>query len=754
MFGTFARLMHRRRWYVVGIWFAIFIIAGALASQVGTVLGPGDFVLKGSDSALARVVLNQHFHQDDQSVILVVLSDKGATLHDASFRDAVHATAARIRADRALGVQYLDDPTVSNNRQLISTDGHAVTILVSSGLTESSIEGQIDHLRTVVQTPGFSTYVTGTPALNHDYSVQSEKDIQRGDSITLPILVVILLVVFGSLVAAGLPLLLAVLSTVLSMALVYVIGHFVDTSIYVENVVMFLSIGISIDYALFIVYRFREELRATGGDVESAVVRTMETTGRAVFFSGVTVAIGLSSLMLTGISFMQSMGLGGILVPLCALSVAMTLLPAVLGILGPRVNRLRVVPRRFLATGEGGTWSRLAHAIMARPVIAGSAVLIVMLALAFPLTQMNQASGGLKNAPKMESISGFIYMRDHFPSTPEPSQVVIQHDGKGTLLDGREIAGLRALEAAIRQNPQVAQVVGPADFIPLDGKVSDAATKLAIGRYLTPDLRYALITVTPKYEAGTTKNSDMIRSLRGTIAAFAKGALRSDTIHVGGAGADDLDFNDALFSHFPLIIALILVLTYGFLFFAFRSVFLPLKAVLLNLLSVCASFGLLVLVFQHGVGASVLGFRPEDGVASWVPVMLFAFLFGLSMDYEVFLLSRMRERWMQTGHNRESVSYGLEKTGRLITSAAAIMVVAFAGMLLGNSVELKEFGFGLVASIALDATLIRLVLVPSIMELVGDWNWWTPGFLRGFARRASFSEEAYGEEEPEPALVA
>ena len=746
MFGTLGRLMYRRRWYVVGAWLVVLALAMTQAAQVGKVLGPGDFVLKGSDSDKARVILNQQFHQDNQKVLLVVLKNNAATIHDASFRDAVHATVAKIRADRPLQVQYVDDPTISNNQQLISKDGHAVTVLFSSTLKESSLEDQVDHLRSVVKTPGYTTYVTGTAAMNHDYAVQSKNDLSKGDSITIPVLVIILLLVFGSIVAAGLPLVLALFSIVLSLALVYVTGPFLSPSIYVENVVMFLGLGIAIDYSLFIVYRFREELKVADGNREQAVARTMETTGRAVFFSGLTVAIGLSSLMMTGLSFMVSMGLGGILVPLCSLLVAMTLLPALLGILGPKVNRFRVVPSRFLGTGESGAWHRIARAIMARPIISGGAVLLIMLGLAFPLTQITWAYGGFKNAPKLESVQGSLYMRSHFASTPDPAQVVLSHTGSGTLLSAREVTGIRALENRLRHNPEVTKVVGPADFIPANDTPGHAQMKLLTGRYLSADERYAVISVVPKHETGTKKNETMVRDVRDVASSFQAGALKGDQIHVGGATADTIDFDDLLLGKFPYIIAIVLVLTYGFLFFAFRSVFLPLKAVLLNLLSVGAAYGMLQLVFQRGIGSGALGFRPEDGVAPWVPVMLFAFLFGLSMDYEVFLLSRIRERWLSTGDNRESVPYGLEKTGRLITSAAAIMVVAFSGMLIGHEVQLKEFGFGLVASIAVDATLIRMVLVPSIMELMGEWNWWVPSFLQGFASKSSFSEEL---EEPE-----
>lgn len=284
------------------------------------------------------------------------------------------------------------------------------------------------------------------------------------------------------------------------------------------------------------------------------------------------------------------------------------------------------------------------------------------------------------------------------------------------------MAGIRALEGIIRQDSEVARITGPSD----GAGARDA-------RYLGLDRQTALISVVGRHALGTQEGDRLVRRIRDDVARLRHGSLRGDTVYVGGQQAEFTDFNDALYAKFPFIVALVLALTYGFLFFAFRSVFLPLKAVLLNLLSVGASYGILQLVFQRGVGAGVLRFTPESGVVSFVPILLFALLFGLSTDYEVFLLSRVRERWISTGDNRESVGYGLQRTGRLISSAALIMVVAFSGFVIGDQVQLKEFGFGLLAAIAIDATLIRLVLVPSLMAIVGRWNWWVPSFLRGFA---------------------
>ncbi len=754
MFARFAHLMYRRRWPVLGIWVIVLLTAGAVASQVGSVLGPGDFVDTGSNSYKAAALLDSKFHQNDQKVTLIVMHDPNATIADPSFKTAVSATAARVRADVPLRVTYLDNPLVTGNRQLISKDRHSVVLLISSALPESSIENQVDQLRTIVRTPHFTTYVTGAAAQGQDNTVQSKADLAKGDSITVPILIVILLLVFGTLVASALPLVLAASSIVLSLAMVYVVGHVISTSVYVTNMVEVLGLGIGIDYSLFIVYRFREELARSGNNVEASIVRTMETTGRAVLFSGITVALGISSLILTGVSFMEGMGLGGLLVPVTALLVAMTLLPALLGVLGTKVNRFRVLPSRFLGVGDNGLWHRLATTIMRRPWVTGGLALVVLLALAYPVTQLNFAFGSLKNQPRsLESIAGILFMQANFPSSPNPTQVVI--DAPSSLATPRMLAGLRSFEAVIKRDPEALQVSGPTDLLPTRGVPTAAQLRPLIGRDLSVDERTAVISVTSRHNVGTTQAEGLVRRLRDDAKPFTAGSLQSAAVYVGGEQAEFTDFNDSLYAKFPLIVGIVLLLTYIFLFLAFRSILLPLKAVLLNLLSVGASYGILQLVFQRGVGASLLHFYPESGVAGWVPIFLFALLFGLSTDYEVFLLSRIRERWLVTGDNHESVAFGLEKTGRLISSAATIMVVAFAGFVIGTQVQLKELGFGLLAAVALDATVVRLVLVPSIMAIMRGANWWVPPFLRGFAQSGNpFTEdETPAQRTEEPVLV-
>src|SRR5579884_252274 len=728
MFASLAHLAYRRRWYVVGLWLVLLAVGLAGASQVNKVLGPGDFSKKGSDAATASAILARTFHQNDQQTVVVVVRDPAATAGTPAFARVIGAEMHRIAGDRALHVTAIENPLLAHDPQIISRDRHAAIITAMCRLSEPQIEGQIYHLRSLLRLSGITTYVIGTPAVNHDYAVASKQDLSNAETLAVPLLIIILLLVFGTVAAAALPLLVAGFSIPLALAGVYVVAHSLSTSIYVTNVVTFLGLGIAIDYSLFLVYRFREELHLAENDVEAALVRTMATTGRAVFFSGLTVATGLASLILTGLSFMQSMGIGGILVPITSLLVTLTLLPAVLSILGPRVNRLRVLPVRFLRPGSEGPWHRLATAIMHRPLLSGGAVLVLMLALAYPATQLAFSFGTLKNAPQVASVTGLEYVQSHFNTTSDPTLLVIQRRAPGTLVTQR--ADFARLEAQLRRDPEVKSVSGPAEFLG-----NPVALHLVTGRVISPDLRTAIVTVIPRHEVGTRQAEQLVERLASQLKPGQRHLLPGDAVYVGGAQATYTSFNIAMYDKFPLIIVLVLALSYLFLFLAFRSVFLPLKAVLLNLLSVSASYGVLQLVFQRGVGHQVLGFSPESGVASWVPIFLFAFLFGLSMDYEVFLLSRIREHWLATRNNRASVAYGLERTGRLITSAAVIMVLAFSGLIMGHEIQLKEFGLGMVASVALDASLIRIVLVPSIMAIMGEWNWWLPPFLRRFGGR-------------------
>jgi RND superfamily putative drug exporter len=379
---------------------------------------------------------------------------------------------------------------------------------------------------------------------------------------------------------------------------------------------------------------------------------------------------------------------------------------------------------------------------MRRPWVSGGIVLLILLAVAAPASRLTFAMGTLRqNQGLTPGVTALDYVKAHFATTSDPYVIVFQR-ARGTLLNARDLTAMRALERSAGRDREVVRTFGLPDVAPTV-QAADAAGP-ALSRFLSRDGRTAVVYLVPRDDPTSNPNRDGLQRLRAD-ARMAGASVPGTTITVGGSSAPYVDFDNAIEARVGLIIAVVLGMTYLFLFIAFRTVFLPLKAVLLNMLSVGASFGLLQLVFQQGYGVRLLGGEKVDGIPTWVLLFLFAFLFGLSMDYEVLLLTRIRESWLRTGNNEEAVAQGLEKTGRLISSAAVIMALASFGFILASSAFMKEMGLGLTVSILADATLIRMVLVPAIMQIAGRWNWWTPGFLTGWASRAHAIEAA-----PEP----
>jgi putative drug exporter of the RND superfamily len=746
MFGALAGFMYRRRWAVVGGWVAILLIAGVFAAQASKLLGAPDYTYPSSESSRAASVLEKTFHQNGLKTTEVILTSASGPVTDPAVKRAVSELITRLRSDRRLSVDTVENPLVTHNARLISSDRRSLVVVFSTTLSENDMEQQVPHLRDVTRVPGLTTRLTGFSVLSAESNVVATKDLSRAESITIPIMLLVLLVVFGTLAAAGMPFLIAIVAIVLTVAWIWVAAHFMHISIYVMDIITFIGLGIAIDYSLFIVSRFREELRVSDNDVEASVVRTMETTGRAIFFSGLAVAVGLSALVLTGLPFMQAMGLGGMLIPLSTLVVTLTLLPALLGILGPRVNRWRIIPQRWTGSAQSTAWRSVALMIMKRPLVAGGAVLVALLLLSVPVARITLAQGTLKQSQgSTAGVLALDYLRAHFQTAPDPYVIVLQ--SPTSLVNERDLAAMRTLEGVAKRDPEAAQVFGPADVI-TSLPPSPAQTRAA-GPSLSSDGRTALITVIPKHDSTTSANMDGLRRIRDLARQAQSTYLRGATLLVGGSSANEVDFDSAILGKLPLIVIVVLGMTYAFLFFAFRTLFLPLKAVILNVLSVGAAFGILQLVFQEGFGVQILGAAKVDGIPTWVLLFLFAFLFGLSMDYEVLLLSRIREAWLRTGDNAESIAGGLGTTGRLISSAAVIMAIAFSGFMLGTAVWMKEMGLGLTLSILLDATLIRIVLVPSIMTLVGRWNWWVPASLRAWSHRGGIERESLDEPEIE-----
>jgi RND superfamily putative drug exporter len=504
-----------------------------------------------------------------------------------------------------------------------------------------------------------------------------------------------------------------------------------DMATYVTNIVTLLGVAIAIDYSMLVVFRFREEL-SRHEDAHEALLITIATAGRATLFSGSTVAIGLALLAFIPLPFIRSMGIGGLLVPVVSVTASATLLPALLSLLGRRVDALRIVPRRVLdrrAASEGGFWARLARAIMRRPVAFLLVATAIMLAIAAPALQLKVTGGDNRGTPRgTNATDGLFVLEDTLGAgSLAPNQVIVDTQRPGGAIRPAVIAAERRLVAMLRADRTVnpTSVLAPAF-------VSTAEAHQA--SLLDPTNRIVQIRAAGYSDAGTQTAIDLVHRIRNRYLPAA--GFGSARVLLTGAPAFGVDFLAKAYGAFPWLVLAVLVLSYLLLLRAFRSLVLPIKAVLMNALSVAAAYGVLVLFFFHGVGHDVFGFKTSPQIEGWIPIFLFAVLFGLSMDYEVFLLSRMREEWDRTHDNEHAIACGLEHTGRIITAAAIIMIAAFAGFTASRFVGFQEFGVGLSAAILLDATLVRMLLVPSAMKLLGHWNWYLPEGVRRALRLA------------------
>ncbi len=704
------RLVIRFRWAVVAAWL-VALLAGGFASTKLNHLLANSFTVPGTDSERVRAVLSEEFGDRSDGSFTVVFQVPRS--HDPYLRQLIQT-----RLDRVAHVV----PT-----------GHATTLRVGgphllyadvvSTLTLSQAKGYTDDLlRAVGHTPQVHSYVTGAAAIQAGLDPIFNSDLAKGESIALPIALLVLLAVFGLSAAVTMPFLFAGSTIMGTLGIVYVAAHYMTMATYVTNLVQLIGLGIAIDYSLLIVYRFREELER-GGSVDDAAVRTMKTAGRAVIFSGATVAIGLALLLAMPIPFMRSMGVGGFLIPLVSIAAAATLQPALLSLYGRRgTKRLHVaaflrkrlhlpVPAfRGTKDPEQGLWARLARAIMRRPVAFLTAGAALLIAAAVPVFALQLTPGSVQGIPRYpQAVRGFdLLTKAVGPGVVSPSQVLVDAGPGGNVLAPQTQAAIGRLVRRVKDDSEVAAVF----YAPR-------------GRFVDPSRRYAQVIVAGRHEYGNESSQTLARQLRAKIVPSAHWPS-GVTVRVGGGPPQGVDFLHRSYTVFPWLVVGVLVLTYLLLMRAFRSLILPLKAVILNLLSVAAAYGMLVIVFRWGAGHQIAGLYQFSQIEGWIPIFLFAMLFGLSMDYEVFLVTRMREVWDERHDNVRAVAEGLERTGRIVTAAAIIMVAAFSGFVAGRVLGLQEFGLGLAVAIFVDATIVRALLVPSLMALFGRWNWWLP----------------------------
>jgi RND superfamily putative drug exporter len=707
MLEGWGRFVHRWRWAVLGASLAMLALSGVLLAQGGDLGNPD--TIPSTESGRASQLLSTELPRPTgaptgASFTLVFRSERLAVA-DPAYRQAVTDALVPLRADpRVTSIRtYYDAPTLS----LLSRDGHGMLAFVQLKDPRAVAEVYFEDLRALVRSDSLTILATGGLPINRDFDVILDRDLQRAEIVSLPVALILMLIVFGTVVGALVPLGVGVLAIVGGLGGVFLLTRFTDVSTYALNIVTLIGLGTSIDYSLFVVARFREEL-AAGASREDALARSMATAGRAVVFSGLTVAIGLSGLLFFEGTFLASLGLAGAIVVAVAVVYALTFLPALLAILGPRVNAWRLPFPRRAQTGSG-LWHSIATAVMRRPLLVLLPTVAFVLAAGWPFLHIRLANADTTALPpQSESRRGYDMLVRDFPGQEQAAFPIVLYFADGEPLRAGRDAEVFALSRKIASLPDVLRVEAPFDDT---GRVLPAAA--VTGPHIVV---MRVITARP---ASSDEARDLVRAIR------ALPDPAGGEILISGQTAFDLDTIDFIATHAVRAVTFIVVLTYLALFLLLGSVVLPLKAVLMNLLSISASFGAMVWVFVEGHFSQLMNFTPQALDPS-VPVILFCIVFGLSMDYEVLLLSRIQEEYKRTGDNTHAVAEGLERSGRLITAAAAIMVAVFTGFALADVVIIKSIGLGMAVAVALDATLVRALIVPAAMRLLGDLNWWAP----------------------------
>jgi RND superfamily putative drug exporter len=726
------RLVVRRRWSVIVAWTVLLGLAGIFAAQLPSRLAFGGFEVPGSQSAAVARDLAERFPGQLPDSAVIVVQHPRLTVQQPAFAAVVDGITARVRA--VAGVATVHSWRVTRSPSFVSPDRHTTYLVAElSGGQNGSMAAapEVAAAAGAAVPPGFQVATGGAAAMWERFDKIGKVDLERAERVSLPISLLALLLAFGGLVAAGLPIMLALAGLVVGMGGLYVLAGMTDLNIFATNTASVIGIGVGIDYALFIVTRFREELRRGHASAE-AVPHTMASAGRAVALSGATVIVALAGMFLVDIQAMRSMAVGAMLAVALVVAAALTLLPAVLAVLGPRVDHLHLPRSRTLRPRREGFWHRWATAVMRRPWAFLLTSLAALAVLSAPVAAMRLGQTGAGSMPRGEQprVALERLATSFGAGVVGPIEIVVDTPGGATA--SANLDRIRRLTGLLRADPAVAQVSSL-------GAIPPAALAGGIAR-LDPALRpvvaglanwdrgagLARVTVISQGRPESQAAEDLVGRVRNRYLPAAGLAGRA---RVGGTTALDIDITAQLFHRLPLIVAAVLALSFLLLACAFRSLLLPLKAVSMNLLSVGAALGVLVAVFQWGWGERWLGFTSEQHLGQLTPLFLFCVLFGLSMDYEVFLLSRMREEYLHSGSNELGVARGLEATARTITAAALVMVTVFGAFASGRLVSFKEIGFGLAAAVLIDATIVRIVLVPAAMKLMGAWNWWLPGAL-------------------------
>ena len=763
LFSRWGAFAYRFRRPIVLVTVLFAIVSAVVGSRVTSALSAGGWVDPTSESAAVGARLNDEFGAGRGTLIILFQGESGSDARSAAVQDAIATSLTRLAADSR--VEDLVGFAQTADDRFISTDGRSAYVVARLAITDEQSVDEIDALRALIDPPaaGLTYKLAGIGPFTRDQAHQSETELVQAETVSAPFVLLILLAVFASVVAAGLPLLVAALTIPTALGGILLVAQVTDLSIYVQNVATMLGLALAIDYSLFMFSRFREELRR-GRTVAQAVETTVATSGKAVAFSGLAVAIGLSGLLLFRPTALRSFGIGGSLVVASSVFFALTFLPAVLGMLGPRVNALSLagfaaVIRRRLgrptdpqAAARRSRWAAVAHLVMARPFAFLVPTLIFLLVAGTPFLRLAQ---GIPNAstlpPGLESRDAAVALATNFKAgETTPITILATVDGDPT--SPSNIGRIGKLAAAIDGIDGIDRVEGPFSGL-RDPQTSAPLTgdQLALffaapSSQLPPAYAAARDQLKEAYIRGSVVRLDAISPIDAVSPAgtalipLIRGTVVDGvSTQVGGLAAEGADFMTSQASTIPYAIGVTLLASAVILYLLFGSVVIPAKAVVMTLLSITASFGALVWIFQDGNLSNFLGFTSPGFTIAGNPIIMFSVLFGLSMDYEVLLLSRIQEAYRRTGDNTASVAEGLSRTAGVITGAALIMVTVFSAFALAESITIKSIGVGMAIAVLVDATIIRVLLVPATMRLMGRWNWWAPGPLGRLAARLGFS---------------
>ena len=715
-------VVDQRRLIVVVAIVAV-VAAAILGGGVASRLTNGGFTDPASESATADCLLKEEFGTTEPNLVLLV------TAGDVDEPDSVSAGIELTSelADEADVADVVSYWSLGGSAPLRSEDGKQALVLGRVTVDDTDLAERMEAIAEDYTSSGLiEVEVGGAAEVFRQIQTTVEEDLATAEKVAFPVTLILLVLVFGTIVAAGLPLVVGGFAIVGTFLVLTILTGFTDVSVFALNLTTAMGLGLGIDYSLFVVSRYREEL-AIDGDAHAAARRTVTTAGRTVAFSGVTVAISLAALLVFPLGFLRSFAYAGIAVVVIAALVAVIFLPALLAMLGHRVDRLRVIRRRVSCSDREGFWHRMATFVMRRPVRIAVSVTLLLGLLAVPFLDVELGLSDDRILPVDSTVRAVQDdIRDGFGSR-EASALPVVATGIGTLqtrID--DIDGYATQLSIIDGVARVDALTGSY----IDGQQVLGAPEMS-ERFKGVETTY--LSVVPSVEPISPQGESLVRSIRDVDAPF--------DVSVGGGAAQLVDVKDGLFSRLPLALGIIGAVTFTLLFLMFGSLLVPLKAIVLNLLSLTATFGAMVWVFQEGHLADLLGFTPTGTIEVTMPVLMFAVAFGLSMDYEVFLLSRIKEEYDLTGDNDHSVAVGLERTGRIVTAAALLLAVVLVAFGMSGVSTLKLFGLGMALAVLVDATLVRATLVPAFMKLAGRANWWAPRPLARIHQRYGISEQ-------------